>query len=72
MPRSFTARLKAAQANGARIVCSVAPYEGWTVVHLARHDRDPQPWILATDRAAAYAMRFSGRECHAVAPDQEP
>jgi hypothetical protein len=69
MSRSATARLKAAQDNGAIIVCVCAPYVDRPMFHLPRHSRDGQPWVLATQRHEDNPLRYSGGECKAVTPD---
>lgn len=62
MARNFTRELLKAQHEGARIVCSVAPYEGHAVNYAPRTTRDPQPWVLTGSQGL---FRYSGRECHA-------
>jgi hypothetical protein len=64
--RNYTAELQAAFENGAEIVCSVAPYEGWPVVHQPRRARDPLPWVFTSENGIHPAYRYSGRDCHAV------
>lgn len=69
MTRSITARLKAAQDNGAIIVCDCPPYRDQPVAYLPRHDRDGSPWVLDSQRSAAYPFRWTGGECKAVTVD---
>lgn len=69
MPRSWTNRLRNAKENGAKIVCSVAPYEGWEVTYLPRFPKDHAPWvIIALQIYPNTTFRYSGRECHAIVP----
>jgi hypothetical protein len=63
--RNFTAELKKAQEQGAKIVCSMAPYEGYEMVYEPRKTGDPSPWKLK----AGSDFRYSGRECHADWPE---
>jgi hypothetical protein len=60
MTRSATDRLLRAEENGAIIVCACAPYENWEMTYAPRHERDPQPWVIAG------AFRYSGSECKAM------
>jgi hypothetical protein len=69
MARSITARLLAAQKNGAVIVCDCPPFKGQPVAHLPRHDRDGAPWVLESQLSAAYPYRWSGGELAAQLPD---
>lgn len=63
---SFTAKLRKAQQDGCLIVCSVAPYEGREVVYDPGYARcHPSPWIVP-----GTGLRYSGRECHALPPDE--
>jgi hypothetical protein len=68
MARSITSRLLAAQANGAIIVCDCPPYRDEPMAHLPRYDRDGQPWVLESQRSAAYPLRYTGGECKAIVP----
>lgn len=61
---SYTARLREAQAKGARIVCADPPYDGWTMFYCPRHKTDNQPWRLAGD-SATNGYRYSGGELRA-------
>lgn len=54
---TWTARLKKAMDEGALIVCSMQPHQGWPVGYSPRSARDPQPWTCN-------GVRYSGRECH--------
>lgn len=60
--RNFTAELKKAQEQGAKIVCSMAPYEGEEMVYQPRKQGDPSPWVR---KSGSTLFRYSGRECHA-------
>lgn len=68
MRRAYTRELRAAQAAGARIVCSLAPYEGHEVVHRPRFTADPKPWVPVDMAPGCEWYRLNGRECHAVHP----
>lgn len=60
--RNYTRELRRAQEQGAKIVCSVAPYEGTEVEYDTGFARShPQPWLVP-----GTGIRYSGRECHAV------
>lgn len=69
--RNYSAELLAAQENGQKIVCSMAPYEGDEVAYAPRRLRDPRPWTFTETASAAYhgMFRYTGRECHAVDPE---
>lgn len=61
---NYTRALRRAQEQGARIVCSVAPYEGQPVIYDTGHARShPQPWLVP-----GTGIRYSGRECRAEGP----
>jgi hypothetical protein len=63
--RNYTAELRRAQAAGARVVCSLAPFHGRAVFYAPRSQSDPLPWRLAGD-LATNGYRYSGRECHTM------
>jgi hypothetical protein len=66
--RYYTRELRAALAEGAEIVCSLAPYAGAGVVYAPRSSHgDPLPWLLDFNN-----FRYSGRECHAVYTSPHP
>ena len=67
---AYTAELRKALAEGARIVVSVQPYRGREVDYMPRRPGDPQPWLLRVGPGDFY--RYNGRECHAQAPDGTP
>ncbi|AUG87174.1 hypothetical protein HOS58_gp42 [Streptomyces phage Attoomi] len=67
MARSWTTELKRAQAQGARIVCSVAPWRGMDVEYVPER----RVWMLKDD-AAENPVTFTGRECHAVGQNGGP
>ena len=67
--RNYTRELRRAKDQGAKIVCSVAPYEGMGVEYLPRQKGDPQPWYVP---GRAHGIRYSGRECRAVGPNGGP
>jgi hypothetical protein len=60
--RNYTRELLKAQREGKTIVISLQPHDGIPVRYEPRHATDPMPWV------ADLPYRFSGRECHAVAP----
>lgn len=68
--RNYSAELLAAQKNGQKIVCSVAPYDGVPVVYSPNRLRDPRPWRFEENAGAQYhgTFRYSGRQCRAVHP----
>lgn len=65
---NFTQRLLMAERQGMSIVCGLAPYEGWPVVHRPRSKKDPQPWRLQHQDGSEWpeGFRYFGRECRAV------
>ncbi len=67
--RNYTRELRRAADQGAKIVCSVAPYAGVEVDYSPRQKGDPQPWRVPGIRNG---LRYSGRECHAVRPGDGP
>lgn len=62
--RNYTQELLAERSKGAIIVISLAPHVGVPVEYNPRSAHDPEPWT------AELPYRFSGRECHAVTPQQ--
>lgn len=60
--RNYTQELLKARSEGKTIVVSLEPHTGLPARHEPRHPSDPMPWV------ADLPYRFSGRECHAVAP----
>lgn len=64
--RNYTRELRRAQEQGAKIVCSMAPYEGKPVTYSPREKGDPKPWIFRNPEENDWGYRYSGRECHAV------
>lgn len=73
MSRNYTRELRRAKEQGAKIVCSMAPFEGVEVQYAPRTKGDPQPWRPEqTGRMPDVEYRYSGRECHAVGPNGGP
>jgi hypothetical protein len=64
--RNYTRELRRAKEQGAKIVCSVAPFHGVEVEYMPRQKGDPQPWRISGHRTGG--LRYSGRECQAVWP----
>ena len=58
---TWSKKMRALQAKGRTIVCSVAPYEGELVKFSPRYPTDREPWVLQ-GRPSIY--RYSGREVH--------
>ncbi|MEU7186460.1 hypothetical protein [Streptomyces sp. NPDC045369] len=70
MERNFTAELRQAEREGARIVCSVAPCNGQDVEYAPQHRGDRRPWRIVGD--PDHPFRYSSRECHAVGQSGGP
>lgn len=70
--RNYTRELKIARDQGAKIVCSVAPYEGTPVEYRPLKKGDPKPWVPAGQKSSLTPFRYSGRECHPVGPNGGP
>lgn len=63
---NYTRALRRAQEQGARIVCSVAPFSEVPVKYMPRFKEDPHPWVLDRLPRPVLEYRYSGRECRAV------
>jgi hypothetical protein len=63
--RNYTRELRRAADQGAKIVCSVAPYAGVEVDYSPRKKGDPQPWVLVDQKSSPTPFRYSGCECRA-------
>lgn len=73
MSRNYTRELRREKSQGAKIVCSVAPFDGEPVDYQPRQKGDSKPWKLADRQGQPYeGFRYSGRECHAVGPNGGP
>lgn len=75
MSRNYTRELRRAQEQGAKIVCSMAPYDGTPVTYSPRMKGDPTPWTMTLPTATpgkTVTYYYSGRECHAVRPGDGP
>jgi len=66
----YTAELRKAKDEGAKIVCAMQPYEGREVDYVPRRAGDPQPWLLRVGPGDFY--RYNGRECRAEGPSGGP
>jgi len=71
--RNYTRELRRAQEQGAKIVCSMVPFEGTEVTYSPRAKGDPQPWVPEQNgHMPDVEYRYSGRECHAVGQNGGP
>jgi hypothetical protein len=64
--RNYTRELRRAQEQGAKVVCSVAPYEGTEMAYRPLKKGDPKPWVPVGQKSSLTPFRYSGRECRAA------
>lgn len=65
---NYTQTLLSEMEGGLIVVCSMEPYQGWTVAYAPRSKQDAQPWRLNHKDGTEWkgGLRFSGRFCHSI------